>query len=193
MSNVWFSVSEPRVYYRIPDDFIWSDHGVSVTNFEMQLNMAPLESLSPFEVSKSVAFGRDHFQPEHSAHEAPPIPPDNEEKHRTAPEESESQFENIGVLGVLGFLKEAVDEGLSMGEELLGQIDKDEAVALAKEAMEDALGMVSDLVDKDHTAEDTETETLTGLHLRSLFRQGLKDFRFSVQPREKTGTDKSEG
>ncbi|MEC8276551.1 MAG: hypothetical protein VX026_02470, partial [Myxococcota bacterium] len=80
-----------------------------------------------------------------------------------------------------------------MGEELLGQIDKDEAVALAKEAMEDALGMVSDLVDKDHTAEDTETETLTGLHLRSLFRQGLKDFRFSVQPREKTGTDKSEG
>ena len=170
MSNVWFSVSEPRVYYRIPDDFIWSDHGVSVTNFEMQLNMAPLDSLSPFEVSKSVAFGGDHFQPEHSAHEAPPIPPHNEErKTPNGPEESESQFEKYGGFGCSLILKEAVDEGLSMGEELLGQIDKDEAVALAKEAMEDALGMVSDRVDKDHTAEDTETETLTGLHLRSLF------------------------
>ena len=194
MSTVWFSVSEPRVYYRVPSDFVWSDEGISVTNFDLQMRAAPKESLEPYTVSKSVAFGGKDTPSnavEDSDRDVEPPPKSSSDPEGSR--DSERSFDNMGVLGVLGFLKGAVDEGLSMGEELLGQLDKEEAVALAKEVMDEALDVVSDFVDNEPVSEDTETETVTGFHLRSLFRQGLKDFRFSVQPREKTGTNEPEG
>ena len=194
MSTVWFSVSEPRVYYRVPSDFVWSDEGISVTNFDLQMRAAPKEALDPYTVSKSAAFGGEHTSDsaaEDTVRAAEPPPKSSSDSNGSG--DSERSFDNMGVLGVLGFLKDAVDEGLSMGEELLGQLDKEEAVALAKEVMDEALDVVSDFVDNEPDSEDTETETVTGFHLRSLFRQGLKDFRFSVQPREKTGTNEPEG
>ena len=195
MSTVWFSVSEPRTYYRIPTDFEWDDEGVALTNFELQLKRASSASISPFEISKSDAFGGG--APTKRVQES--VDASNVEKEVTQDfSHSEEQQEpsidkDMGVLGVLGILKGVVDEGLSMGEELLEQLDKDEAVALAKEVVDEALEVVSDIVEGDSDSDDSGQESVTGLHLRSLFRQGLKDFRFSIQPREKGGTDSSEG
>ena len=72
-----------------------------------------------------------------------------------------------------------------MDEGLLGQLSgQREAVALAKEVMDEALDVVSDFVDNEPVSEDTETETVTGFHLRSLFRQGPKDFRLQSSLRK---------
>ena len=193
MSTVWFSVSEPRVYYRIPDDFSWSDSGVMLTNFDLQMKSATAAALAGLEIGKAEAFGGTSV-------ESKPAPTSinteaDIQKEAQKKTSKSKKIEDMGVFGVLGVLKGVVDEGLSIGEELLGQLDKEEAIALAKEVVDEAMEVVSELVDSDSVSEDdgSEKESLTGLHLRSLFRQGLKDFRFSVQPREKGGAGDSEG
>ena len=154
MSTIWFSVSEPRRYFRIGTDFGWPAGDLVLTNLDFEIKQVSEKRASEFEVEKSQAF---------SGFESSPSENEKNNEEETEPD----------------VLSDIVNEGIQIGEDILSNLESDEALTLAKDLAEEAMGFVSDYVDSREN--ENTGESLTGLNLRSLLRSGLKDVRFSVQ------------
>lgn len=184
--TIWFSVSEPRVYYRIPSSASLPSGESMLSNLSADVRRVNIEALSSFVVSKSEAL----------SNEMPVKAPSLDEKEATSvPKEEDvgrehSKTEDSSVAGVLGVLRDVVSDGLMMGEDLLSSLDHTEVASLARDVVDEALEVVSEIIDSDSedSKSDTAETSMTGLHLRTLFRQGLRDVKVSVKRRNQEGS-----
>lgn len=185
-TRVWFSTSLPRQYFRVPIDVVFSEGPDLISSMDAKVKRVNLKDLLSYQVSKSNVFDS---RPEHSS---------KNETHEEA-EHIKSSFDKDGnddipdiedtVGSVLGLLGGLLSEGLSIGEELLEQVNKEEAMAIAQELAEEAMELASTFVMPDDQSDDpSESDSITGLNIRSLLKQGLQDIQLTIHKDTKDGT-----
>jgi len=185
-TRVWFSTSLPRQYFRVPIDTVFSEGPDLISSMDAKVKRVNLKDLASYHVSKSDIFDST------SAHSSKGEPsPKVEHSGSSSDKDEKEEIPDIEdtVGSVLGLLGGLLSEGLSIGEELLDQVNKEEAIAIAQELAEEAMELASTFVTPNDQSDDpSESESITGLNIRSLLKQGLQDMQLTINKDKKDET-----